>query len=227
MFFRHLVSYSYKSVCVRQTVRNRSLFFIHRQFTSKNDQNQFSDILNKVKGEYNEHGEKVNQAESNNENDGSQPKSESNEVNKMDYLAYAQKALRSGRSATSTFISGLKETWTEMVSGNNESKIRRTVVQATSARTQKPKEEADEGDGATETPQYDGPSALVVSKSNRSTWEEMTARLENSPLIREMLKNSRKIKQQAAGTDIGKQAQKIGEEVSNKIHVRLSTVIEI
>lgn len=40
--------------------------------------------------------------------------------------------------------------------------------------------------------------------------------LQESPLIKEILKNSKKIGEAAAGTDIGKQAQKLGQGVRDK-----------
>jgi hypothetical protein len=45
----------------------------------------------------------------------------------------------------------------------------------------------------------------------------MKERLQDSPFIREILKNSRKVSQQAAATDIGKQAANVGRAVSDKL----------
>lgn len=124
------------------------------------------------------------------------------------------------KTFASSFVVGVKETWKELVEGPKESKIRKTVAHSEVGRAQQAKKETEDGDEDEEEKEtYAGPTAIVVSKTKKSTWEDMAARLENSPLIREMLKNSRRIGRQAADTDLGKQAQKIGEEFSNKIHV--------
>lgn len=136
----------------------------------------------------------------------------------IDYAEVLKSTVGKTRSFASSFVVGVKEAWKELLEGPKESKIRKTVAHSEVARTKKAAEgEVDEDEETAKA--YEGPTSIVVSKNKRSTWEEMAARLENSPLIREMLKNSRRISREAASTDIGKQAQKIGEQVSNKIHV--------
>ena len=63
---------------------------------------------------------------------------------------------------------------------------------------------------------YDGPSALVLSKSHRMHGKHET-KLSESPLIQEILKNSKKIGKAAGETPIGQQAHKINEKVKGGI----------
>lgn len=156
--------------------------------------------------------------DSKDENDKKGEEGKENEKGPTDYVQLFNQTLWKSRDLTSSFISSVKETWSELIEGPKESKIRKTVAHAEVIR-KKAKSEEDEDEDEPAAAPYAGPTAVVVSKSKKSTWEEMAARLENSPLIREMLKNSRKIGRQAADTDLGKQAQKIGEQVTNKIHV--------
>jgi predicted translin family RNA/ssDNA-binding protein len=51
----------------------------------------------------------------------------------------------------------------------------------------------------------------------------MKARLQSSPIFREILKNSKKISSAAANTDIGKKAQ----EVTNKVQDKIEDIREI
>lgn len=197
---------------------------IARALSVKNEPNggSFADVLNKMKGNYSESGEKVEEkAEADKEQQAeASQSSESHDSAKktdtsVDYIALAYKYLQSGRDASSNFVSEVKGAWNEMISGDKESKVRKKVAQASSF---KAKKSSDDDEEEEEEAAYDGPSALVVSKTNKSTWEQMYARLEDSPLIKEMLKNTKRFSRQAANTDIGKQASKIGEDVTNKIH---------
>lgn len=176
-----------------------------------------------MKDEYNEKGEKVTpeqtegkeSKEEETKNEESMNESKGNAPS-TDYGQLFSQTFWKTKDLASSFMTGVKETWKEMIEGPKDSKIKKTVAYAEATKAKKVKDEEDDEE---EAAPYTGPTAVVVSKSKRSTWEEMAARLENSPLIREMLKNSRKIGRQAASTDLGKQAQKIGEQVSNKIHV--------
>jgi hypothetical protein len=194
--------------------------------------NNFSDVINKVKAEYNEKGEKINPTddETTAGDEKKEQKTEGGETKtndeiptegtptNTDYGQLFKTTLWKSRDMASSFVVGVKETWNELIAGPKESKIKKTVAHAEVFRTKKTRTDDEDEEGEAS---YSGPTAVVVLKTKRSTWEDMAARLENSPLIREMLKNSRKIGRQAAATDIGQQAQKIGESVSNKIHVTL------
>jgi hypothetical protein len=213
------------------------------RYLSSSSKDSFNDVIKKMKNEYDENGEKITATsaaspaaateegkeedmneskDSKDENEKKEEEGKENEKAPTDYVQLFNQTLWKSRDLTSSFISGVKETWKELIEGPKESKIRKTVAHAEVIRTKKAKsEEDDEDEDESAAAPYSGPTAVVVSKSKRSTWEEMAARLEDSPLIREMLKNSRKIGRQAADTDLGKQAQKIGEQVTNKIHVSL------
>jgi hypothetical protein len=219
------------------------------RYLSSSSNNNFNDVIKKMKDEYDEHGEKVtppstsasasaasteegkeeeNLNESKDAKDENEKKEEDGKENEKatDYVQLFNQTLWKSRDLTSSFVASVKETWKELIEGPKESKIRKTVAHAEVIRTKKAKsDDDDEDEDEPAAAPYSGPTAVVVSKSKKSTWEEMAARLENSPLIREMLKNSRKIGRQAADTDLGKQAQKIGEQVSNKIHVSLLNVV--
>ena len=54
------------------------------------------------------------------------------------------------------------------------------------------REEIEENEEVEEA--YTGPQAIVVTDSDKSTWESMQERLQDSPLIQEMLKNTRRFK---------------------------------
>lgn len=217
---------------------NRSLAYPSYHLRSFSSSNNFNDVINKMKEEYNDQGEKIsskttnegNETKSNEQNEAkneetiNEPKeTQENVQSNVDYGQLLTKTYWKTKDLASSFITGVKETWKEMIEGPKESKVRKTVAYAEATKAKKVKnEDEDEED---EPAPYTGPTAVVVSKTKRNTWEEMAARLENSPLIREMLKNTRKIGRQAASTDIGKQAKKIGEEVTNKIHVRRYVIL--
>jgi hypothetical protein len=182
-------------------------------------------VINKVKGEYTESGEKINPTGDEKKEEQKEEEKKTDEIptesppSSTDYGQLFKTSLWKSRDLASSFVVGVKETWKELIEGPKESKIKKTVAHAEVVRTKKASTGDEDDEEEAKAAPYTGPTAVVVSKTKRSTWEDMAARLENSPLIREMLKNSRKIGRQAAATDIGQQAQKIGEQVTNKIHV--------
>jgi hypothetical protein len=124
-----------------------------------------------------------------------------------------------------TFSTGWGETWTELVSGPPE-EIKKTVSHAAvHSQKKKKKKINEEGDEVEEEEEeeeeeaYSGPQAIVLSDADKSAWESMQDRLQDSPLIQEMLKNTRKFKRQAASTDIGQKAAEVGGNVQDKLHV--------
>eukprot|EP01041_Mallomonas_annulata_P000742 gene742-1423_t len=62
-----------------------------------------------------------------------------------------------------------------------------------------------------------GPNAIVLVKEPTSAWEQMKSRLNDSPFIREILKKSKQFGAAASKTDVGQAAQKIGQNVKDKI----------
>lgn len=119
----------------------------------------------------------------------------------------------------------VREAYSEMMGENKESTLTRKVQQAESFKRKVPTEEEDDEDltdaekAAKEAKAREeaGPSAIVLVKDPKSAWEAMRERLADSPLIREMMKNSRKIGAQAASTDIGKTAVNAAKGVQDKV----------
>lgn len=94
---------------------------------------------------------------------------------------------------------------------NEETKkeiLRKTVKQADSFR--KPGQEGEST--------YEGPTTMVHVPTPKTAWEQISDRFQESEFIRKFVKGSREFQKAAAGTEVGKQAQQMGESVSNKIH---------
>jgi hypothetical protein len=159
--------------------------------------------------------------------DNAGAKSESEDVNK------ASTAGPSTTAAFGNFFSSInvsniysvvkdnvKLAWSEMIGETKESSLRKQVQQAASFRRagEEKVSEAEED----EEEKYSGPTAIVVVKDRGSAWEQMKSRLSESPLIREMLKKTRVVSQAAAETDIGKKAAQAGENLKNKMEVRVA-----
>jgi hypothetical protein len=119
-----------------------------------------------------------------------------------------------------SFVDNVKLAYAEMTDSDEvkESALKRKVAQSESFR--RPKENKnEENENTEEKPAYDGPSAIVLVKEPETAWEKLKSRLGDSPLIREMLKNSKKIADAAGSTPIGQQAQKMSQSVKDKIEV--------
>jgi len=107
-----------------------------------------------------------------------------------------------------------------------QSSLRRNVEQAESFRKPKKKksdEEGEEGEdgkgeGAEEEAEAkpSGPSAIVLVKEPESQWERMKQRLQGSTVFKNVFKNAKKFQSAAADTDIGKQAQRLGQSFREK-----------
>lgn len=61
---------------------------------------------------------------------------------------------------------------------------------------------------------------MVHVATPKSAWEQMTERMSDAPLIKRILKESKKFKKVAGDTEVGKKAQQIGEKVTHKVEVR-------
>ena len=131
------------------------------------------------------------------------------------------------QNAKMVITENVKLAYSEMIGETRGSAIKRKVEQASTFRqtkTANPGEEGVEGEGvegdeaeAAAAKKDRGPSAIVVADLPKSQWEQMKQRLESSPFIREMLKNTKKFQNVAASTDIGQQAQKMGQSVKDKM----------
>jgi import inner membrane translocase subunit TIM44 len=129
-----------------------------------------------------------------------------------------------GRTAIDFVVTNVREGYAELTGESKETYLSRKVQQADSYRKRAAKVDEDEDlteeeRAAKEAKEREeaGPSAIVLVKDPKSAWESMKERLQDSPFIREILKNSKKVKQQAAATDIGKQATNVAGAVGDKI----------
>lgn len=101
-----------------------------------------------------------------------------------------------------------------------DSLLKRKVEQAESFRaaTREVNGEDDEDDMADKpSATAVGPSSIVVVKEPKSAWDSMKDRLQDSPFIQEIIRNSRKFTRTAAETPIGKKASEVGQSVKDKI----------
>ena len=116
------------------------------------------------------------------------------------------------------FVDNLKQAYAEMTGEEKETQLSRKVEQATSYRKPKVKKEGEDAAEEVDEEIYSGPNAIVHVKQPKNAWESMKARLSDSPLIQEILKNSRKFQKVAGETPIGQQAQRINESVQEKLN---------
>jgi hypothetical protein len=112
------------------------------------------------------------------------------------------------------FISNFQQAWSEMTGTAKESSLKRVVKQADSYRSNRG------NNGNTEEEEdnsYSGPTSIVLVKEPLSAWEHMKNRLQDSPLIQQILKSSGKVVKAVADTSVGKQAQNVTQTVKDKI----------
>jgi len=126
-----------------------------------------------------------------------------------------RQALDSVKTIYFSAIDNFQEGWNDMLGKNKKSVLQKKVMQASSFR--KPSTTVDDNDEEVEEPVPTGPSAIVVVHQPKSAWEQMKNRLQDSPFIKEILKNSQKMGKVAADTPIGQQAQKISQGLKDKI----------
>lgn len=206
---------------------------VHLQAIRAFSNEDFKKTLNKVKEEYKDTDEtgnpKVDGAEGENkgeevkdsENATDAPKEGGFKMPKIDMYTIRDFT----RNSYDFVVDNIRQAYAEMMGEGKESNLSRKVHQAETFRRAAAKEEEEDEDlteaekAAKEAKAREeaGPSAIVLVKDPKSAWESMRERLADSPLIREMLKNSRKIGQQAASTDIGKAAVDVGKTVQDKI----------
>jgi hypothetical protein len=107
----------------------------------------------------------------------------------IDYNALYYKAKTFIRDSRESFDDNMKIAWGELTGSSKESSLERKFEQAESFRKTKTSTDPDDEDAETQ-PAYDGPSALVVVKEGMTYWEKMAMRLNDTPLIREILKGN-------------------------------------
>lgn len=167
-------------------------------------------------GEENVDDEKNAEGEKNTEQQ--KPSFKMPEINRDQIINYV-------RDSYDFIVDNIRQGYAEMMGEGKESYLNRRVHQAESFRRKAVKDEEEDEDltdaerEAKEAKEREeaGPSAIVVVKDPKSAWESMKERLQDSPFIREILKNSRKVGKQAAATDLGKQATDMGKSVQDKI----------
>ncbi len=110
--------------------------------------------------------------------------------------------------------------WKEMTNQDQPSKIQKKVVQAASYKpVKKDNEDKDDDENVDDKVEElrQGGSEIVLVKDRGSAWDQMKARLQDSPIIKELYKRSKKLQDVAASTDIGKQAFQAGQNIKDKI----------
>lgn len=123
------------------------------------------------------------------------------------------------RDAVDIVRDNVELAYQEMVGDNKATTLKRRVEQADSFQRAKKNvgDEEDSTESADDESKEAGPSAIVVVKEPISAWQAMKERLQDSPLIREMLKNTRRVGKAASNTDIGRKAQEVGQSVQDKV----------
>lgn len=185
--------------------------FVARSFSSKGN-DDFRETLEKMKNKASETKEEGDTKE-----DGEENSSKSAETPPPpDFDKTVRKVSDYATDAYVSIKDNLRMAWDDLTGASKQTTLRKSVMQAESFR--RGGETRPEGEDEAE--KYDGPTALVWVKDQGSAWDKMKARLSSSPLIREMLKNTKKATQAAAQTDIGKKAFETGQSVKDKVDVR-------
>ena len=116
------------------------------------------------------------------------------------------------------FKENVREAFDELKGDHKTSKLRAKVHQADSYRRAAEKaEEGGEEDGKEEEEKAKGPSAMVHVKDPVSQWDVMKERLSNAPLIRDILKGSKKAYRVAADTDVGQKVEDAADRLGEKL----------
>jgi hypothetical protein len=181
----------------------------NRNFSNKS----FKDTLNKVNANFDEHGNKKELDDKEKETDVNKGNHE--ETQGVDPSEVVRKVSEFSRSSYSSFLDNIQIAWKEMTADGKESTLERKVHQAESYKRPDEKKSDEEEE---EEVKDRGPSAMVLVHEAKSPWETMKNRLQDSPLIRELLKGSRKVGNVAASTDVGKKAVEVGQSVQDKLH---------
>ena len=198
-------------ICVRQFCEKKE-----KEVEEGESKESFEEVLKKVRRDH--EGRKEHEEEAGGE-ERETTKNSAPEKDETDYAKVASDMLGRGKYFWHKISSGWGDTWNELISGPPE-EIKKTVSHA-AVHTQKKKKESQE-ESDEEEEEYSGPQAIVVTDAGKSAWQSMQERLQDSPLIQEVLKNTRKFKKQAAATDIGQKAAEVGTGVQNKLHVSFS-----
>jgi len=151
------------------------------------------------------------------EGDGAGASSKDGKQDKDTFSSIRSRSFVDFLKSSVDFVSdNVKLAYMEMIGEGKESVLtKKTIQQAPTFRKAKAKSDDEEDDQVEAV--YTGPSAIVFVKEPKSAWENMKDRLQDSPLIKEILKRSSKIGKAAADTTLGKSAQDIGQSVKHKL----------
>lgn len=112
-------------------------------------------------------------------------------------------------SGTQSIIGSMKDSYLELLGMKKQSFLRRRVDQAVSTRT------AEYGDHVPSD--YDGPTEIIMVKDQGSQWDQMKARLQNSPIIQQILKGTNVVAKAVGDTSIGKVVKDGSQVVKDKV----------
>lgn len=187
--------------------------------TKKDDASENNNTNNNVNSEtVNENKE----SEQTVNNDAEKSTQDTNTEPKLSYFAnfsfksFFGKATEVSKTSSADLKVNVTEAWKELTGKSNESKLKKKVYQADSYR--RPKKDENGEDVVTD--KVDGPTAMVHVPTPKTAWEQLSERMSDAPLIKEILKESRKVRKAASETKAGQQAKVIGEKVTHKLEVR-------
>jgi mitochondrial import inner membrane translocase subunit TIM44 len=150
--------------------------------------------------------------------EGSEEKKDAEPAFQMPAFSFA-KMVDFTKSSFTSLRENVALAYSELKGEDRHKILSRKVEQAaTFWASKKPKSEDDEEEEEEEEPEYTGPNALVHVKEPVGAWEAMKNRLQDSPLIREILKGSRKVGKAAASTPVGEKATEAVRGVQDKLH---------
>ena len=116
-------------------------------------------------------------------------------------------------SVAHSITSNLKQAWGEMTGTAKPTSLKKSLKPVGGFVYKRTNEDGSKDEEDT----YDGPTALVQVRDPISPWDHMKNRLSDSPLIRQILKGSEKLKKAVADTDLGQKATMATQNVKDKI----------
>lgn len=195
-----------------ERIQSQSLICNVRLLSTKPDDTEsFRDTLKRMQEKKHNDGDiKDKQCDSDTENSTDENKNTTPNKQSFSWSYATTTTFTNIQGGVKFVIDNIKQGYSELVN-DKEGILEKKVHQAETYR--KPKSQIDE----VIEDEYLGPSAIVLVKEPTSAWDQMKNRLNNSPFIREMLKRTRHITDTVSETDVGKVAQKIGQNVKEKI----------
>ena len=152
--------------------------------------------------------------------DGQGPSFEMPKFDPENAKAFAASLPSRFASFKDSFMINVKEAFAELKGDHKRSGLRAKVQQADSYRRAADMHKEDNvsaGEKDDDEKKEKGPSALVHVKDPVSQWDVMKQRLADAPLIREILKGSKKAYNVAADTDLGHKAEDMADRMKEKV----------